>query len=225
MLTLPVGPTLAMDGGDGRPLRILAIGAHADDVEIGAGGTLLHLAGSASCDVRVLVLSADPVRSAEARASGAAFLTEATSARVDTHETPDGRFPAHWDEVKEVLEQSREQWSPDLVLAPGAADAHQDHRLVGELVTSVYRDHLVLGYEIPKWDGDLGRPTVYVPLTPARLDRKIELLHRHFVSQRNRDWFDAEVFRGIARLRGMECRSRYAEAFSCHKMVLTVGPR
>lgn len=226
MLTLPVGLNLPVGaGGDGRPLRVLAIGAHADDIEIGAGGTLLQLAGSVPCEARLLVLSADPVRSAEARGSGAAFLAGATSARVDTHEIPDGRFPAHWDEVKDVLENARDQWSPDLILAPGTADAHQDHRLVADLVTTVYRDHLVLGYEIPKWDGDLGRPTVYVPLSAALLARKIELLQEHFVSQRGRDWFDDEVFRGLARLRGMECRSPYAEAFSCHKMALTFGPR
>ena len=203
----------------GTPLRVLAIGAHADDVEIGSGGTLLRLVESRSVEARVLVLSADRERSAEARGSAAAFLAGATHT-IDVHDLPDGRFPAEWGRVKAILEASRAAWTPDLVLCPSRQDAHQDHRLISELMPTVFRDHLVLQYEIPKWDGDLGRPSAYVPLTDELMRRKVELLHKHFSSQRGRDWFDEEVFRGLARLRGMECRSTYAEAFGCDKLLL-----
>jgi LmbE family N-acetylglucosaminyl deacetylase len=111
--------------------------------------------------------------------------------------------------------------APDLVIAPSTADAHQDHRTIGEIVPTVFRDHLCLGYEIPKWDGDLGRPSVYHPLPEDVARRKVELLHKCYPSQRGRDWWDDEVFLGLARLRGMECRSRYAEAFTCTKLILS----
>jgi LmbE family N-acetylglucosaminyl deacetylase len=214
MLPLPLG--IRPDCG---PLRVLAIGAHADDVEIGSGGTLLRLAQSGALEARVIVMSADPERAAEARASAAAFLAGAAST-IDVHDLPDGRFPAEWGRVKAILEASRVGWSPDVVLCPSRNDAHQDHRLLAELIPTVFRDHLVLQYEIPKWDGDLGRPSAYVPLTEDLMRRKVELLHKHFGTQRGRDWFDEEVFRGLARLRGMECRASYAEAFSCDKFLL-----
>lgn len=215
MLPLLLGAPAA-----GVPLRLLALGAHADDVEIGAGGTLLRLAGSAPLEARVVVLSADERRASEARESAAAFLNGARVA-VETHNLPDGRFPSEWNQVKEILESCAGTWTPDLVLSPSRSDSHQDHRTVADLVTTVFRDHLVLEYEIPKWDGDLGQPTVYVPLADEVMGRKIDLLWEHFVSQRGRDWFDEQVFRGLARLRGMECRAGYAEAFSCRKLVLS----
>lgn len=207
----------------GRPLRLLAIGAHPDDIEIGAGGTLLTLAESQpGFEVRYLVLTGTAERQLEARRAAAAFLPGATLT-VDLRELPEGRFPAIWAEVKEVLEQTAQACSPDIVLAPGSQDAHQDHRTIAEIVPTVFRDQLCLAYEIPKWDGDLSRPSVYVPLTPDIARRKVELLHKSFPSQRSRDWWDDEVFLGLARLRGMECRANYAESFHCSKFTLLGG--
>jgi LmbE family N-acetylglucosaminyl deacetylase len=202
---------------------LLAIGAHPDDIEIGAGGTLLTLAESQpGFEVRYLVLTGTAERQLEARRAAAAFLPGA-SLTVDLRELPEGRFPAIWAEVKEVLEQTAQACSPDIVLAPGSQDAHQDHRTIAEIVPTVFRDQLCLAYEIPKWDGDLSRPSVYLPLTPEIARRKVELLHKSFPSQRSRDWWDDEVFLGLARLRGMECRANYAESFHCSKFTLLGG--
>ncbi len=141
--------------------------------------------------------------------------------RLRTAGLPDGRLPAHWDAVKELLEQTARRRPADLVLAPSCRDAHQDHRTVAELATTVWRDHLVLRYEIPKWDGDLGQPWLYVPLTEEDMREKVERIRKAFPSQAGRDWFDDRVFYGLARLRGMECRSPYAEAFASSKATLT----
>jgi LmbE family N-acetylglucosaminyl deacetylase len=203
-----------------RPLSLLAIGAHPDDIEIGAGGTLLALAkGQPGLKVHYLVLTGTPERQLEARAAADAFLPGAELS-VELHNLPEGRLPAIWGTVKEVLEAASLGFSPDLVLAPSCEDAHQDHRTIAEIVPTVYRNSLYLAYEIPKWDGDLGRPSVFVPLSSELAHRKVELLHKSFPSQHSRDWWDDEVFLGLARLRGMECRTRYAEAFSCTKAVL-----
>ena len=203
---------------------LTALGAHPDDIEIAAGGLLLSLA-AASPGVRVhyVLLSGVPERLAEARAAAAAFLPGA-SFSFGLHDLPDGRLPAHWGEVKGILHAEAAVLDPDLVLAPSTQDAHQDHRLVAELMPTVYRDHLVLQYEIPKWDGDLGRPNVYFPLSEEVARRKVELLHAGFPSQKSRDWWDDEVFLGLARLRGVECRSRYAEAYGCAKARLGLAP-
>src|SRR4029453_5888317 len=128
--------------------------------------------------------------------------------------------PAHWGRAKAIVEEAARTGTADLVLAPALDDAHQDHRTLAELVITAFRDSLVLRYEIPKWDGDLGRPNVYVPLPEAVARRKVELLHASYPSQKARDWWDDEVFLGLARLRGMECRSKYAEGFRVDKAVL-----
>jgi LmbE family N-acetylglucosaminyl deacetylase len=213
---------LRLDVPPDRPLSVLAIGGHPDDIEIGAGGTLLGLAGEhRGLCAYYLVLTGTAERQLEARAAAAEFLPGA-DLTIDLCDLPEGRLPAAWEQVKDTLERVARSCRPDLILAPSAADAHQDHRVIGEIVPTVFRDQLYLAYEIPKWDGDLGRPSVYVPLPPGRAERKAELLHKCFPSQRRRDWWDDEVFLGLARLRGMECRSRYAEAFSCGKsLVLT----
>jgi LmbE family N-acetylglucosaminyl deacetylase len=201
-------------------LSVLTIGAHADDIEIGAGGALLSLAGSGlDLDARFVVLSGPPQRQAEAKAAATVFLP-VPKLEVELHDLPNGRFPTVWGQVKEILEVLAGAYAPDVVLAPSANDAHQDHRLVGELVPTAFRDALCLGYEIPKWDGDMGRPSVYFPLSRQVVLNKVELLHKCFPSQRGRDWWDDEVFLGLARLRGMECRTRYAEAFYCKKLVM-----
>ena len=199
---------------------MLAIGAHPDDIELGAGGTLLSLAESQpGLQVRYVVLTGTADRQLEARNAANAFLPSADVA-IELHDLPDGRLPAVWGQVKEVLEDVARSCSPDLIIAPSRDDAHQDHRTIGEIVPTVFRDHLYLAYEIPKWDGDLGRPSMYFPLSAEVARRKVELLHKCFPSQRNRHWWDDEVFLGLARLRGMECRARYAEAFTCAKSVI-----
>jgi LmbE family N-acetylglucosaminyl deacetylase len=170
--------------------------------------------------VTVVVLTGTEARHDEARAACDLFLAGAT-ANLRTFDLPDGRLPAVWGQVKQHLEDVAVGLDVDVVLAPRPQDAHQDHRLLAELVPTVWRDHLVLGYEIPKWDGDLGRPNLYVPLPDDIARRKGELLTKAYPSQTARDWWDDETFLGLARLRGIECRSRYAEAFTVTKAVLS----
>jgi LmbE family N-acetylglucosaminyl deacetylase len=214
MLSLP------LEAPPGEPLSVLAIGAHPDDIEIGAGGLLLGLAGT-PLRARYVVLTGTPERHQEAREAARSFLPD-TDLTLDLFDLPEGRLPAAWAQVKEILEQVARSCSPDVILAPSVGDAHQDHRTIAEILPTVFRDQLFLAYEIPKWDGDLGRPSIYFPLTADVAHRKVELLHKCFPSQRGRDWWDDEVFLGLARLRGMECRAPYAEAFSCAKSVITV---
>ena len=205
----------------GRVARVVALGAHCDDIAIGAGGTLYGLcAARPGTRVDALVLSGGGTdREDEERAALAAFCPGA-DLDVTVLKLPDGRLPAHWDEAKSALEQLRARTDPDLVLAPRTEDAHQDHRGLAQLVPTAFREHLVLGYEIVKWDGDLGRPNAYRPLPPDLAEKKVELLQRHYPSQRHRPWYDREAFLGLARIRGIECQSRYAEAFHTTKLIL-----
>ena len=205
----------------GRPLSLLAVGAHPDDIEIGAGGLLLQLAAR-PLQARYVLLTGTEERQAEARAAAAAFLPGA-DLTVELSQLPEGRLPAAWAQVKEVLEQVARSCTPGVILAPSVSDAHQDHRTIAEIMPTVFRDQLCLSYEIPKWDGDLGRPSLYVPLSPETARRKVELLHKCYPSQHGRDWWDDEVFLGLARLRGMECRAPYAEAFGCAKSVIRLS--
>ncbi|MEO7980310.1 MAG: PIG-L deacetylase family protein [Sporichthyaceae bacterium] len=203
-----------------RALHIVALGAHPDDIEIGCGGTLLKLAASVpDLTVEFVVATGDPVRLEEARNSAQLFLPGHEIA-IRTGGLPDGRLPAFWGETKELLEETAQRRQVDLVLAPSVNDAHQDHRTIAEIVPTVWRDHLVLGYEIPKWDGDLGRPMVYVTLSDELVREKVLRLRKAFPSQASKDWFDDDVFVGLARLRGAECRAKYAEAFTSAKAVL-----
>ena len=202
----------------GGPLSVLAIGAHPDDIEIGAGGLLLGLAES-ELRARYVVLTGTGERQLEAREAARSFLPGA-DLTIEFFNLPEGRLPAVWGQVKETLEDVARSCAPDVIIAPSADDAHQDHRTVGELVPTVFRDQLYLAYEIPKWDGDMSRPSVYVPLSAHTARLKVELLHKCYPSQRGRDWWDDEVFLGLARLRGMECRAPYAEAFRCAKSVI-----
>lgn len=203
-----------------RPLSVLAIGAHPDDIEIGAGGTLLSLAERwVGLQARYVVLTGTTDRQLEARNAANSFLP-AADLTIELFDLPESRLPAAWDRVKEALEHVAQSCSPDLIIAPSRDDAHQDHRVIAEIVPTVFRDQLYLAYEIPKWDGDLGRPSMYFPLAADMARRKIELLNKCFPSQRNRDWWDDEVFLGMARLRGIECRASYAEAFTCTKALI-----
>jgi LmbE family N-acetylglucosaminyl deacetylase len=214
---------LALTTFPGTTLSVLALGAHPDDIELGAGGTLLSLAES-QLEVRAhyVVLTGTPERQVEARNAASAFLP-GVDLSITLHGLPEGRLPAVWGHVKDILEETAASCSPDLILAPSPGDQHQDHRTIAEIVPTVFRDHFYLAYEIPKWDGDLARPSMYVPLSVGTLRRKIEFLHKCFPSQRSRQWWDDEVFLAMARLRGMECRAPYAEAFTCTKSVISLS--
>jgi LmbE family N-acetylglucosaminyl deacetylase len=207
----------------GDRLAVLCIGAHSDDIEIGAGATLLQWkADGVRIDALWCVLSAEGPREAEARSSAEEFLQGVEPAGIETQRFRDGFFPAQSAEIKTWFEALKDRFEPQVILTHSSADAHQDHRTVNGLTWNTFRDHLILEYEIPKWDGDIGRPNVYVPVSQAAMARKTELLERHFGTQRSKHWFDREVFYGLARLRGMECRApeRYAEAFFARKLVV-----
>lgn len=207
--------------GPGDRLSLLCLGAHSDDIEIGAGGLLLNLMGrGVKLDVVWCVLSAPGDREKEAQNSAAAFLSEAASAKIEMKSFRDAFFPEEAGDIKAYLEELKTRVAPDLIITHRREDGHQDHREVCRLTWNTFRNHLILEYEIPKWDGDLGQPNLYVPVSAQALERKVDLLNAHFGSQRSKDWFDAEVFRGLARLRGMECRAPegYAEAFFARKL-------
>jgi LmbE family N-acetylglucosaminyl deacetylase len=199
------------------PLEVLCLGAHPDDVEIGCGGTLLRLAERDDVRVTVAVLTGTAERALETTNALDEFFPGVKSHVVGL---PDGRLPSHWDQAKEFLEDLATHCRPDVVLTHRVDDAHQDHRTLGVLATTVWRDALTLHFEIPKWDGDMGTPTHYVGLTAEQARRKVALLNRHFPSQRSHDWWDDEVFLGLMRLRGVECRHQYAEAFHAAKVLL-----
>jgi LmbE family N-acetylglucosaminyl deacetylase len=199
----------------------VCLAAHPDDIEIGVGGTLLALAERGDVSGHFLTFTGSDERCAEAIAAAQAFLP---GTKTTFQGYPDGRLPAHWNDVKDALHTfAATVAEADLVLAPRTDDAHQDHRLLGSLAPTVWRDALVLHYEIPKWDGDLGQPNCYVPLSPELARSKIALLNEHYRSQAGRDWWSEEVFSGLMRIRGMECRSPYAEAFHSSKAVLQIG--
>jgi LmbE family N-acetylglucosaminyl deacetylase len=202
--------------------RLLVLGAHSDDIEIGCGGTILSWLRDRPVEVTWVVFGAAGVREAEARASAGAFLEDAQASRVEVFGFRDGFFPYIGGEVKEAFEGLKASVAPDVILTHRRDDLHQDHRTVAELTYNTFRDHLVLEYEIVKYDGDLSSPNVFVPLEGAVLERKIELLMQHFGSQRGKHWFDAETFRGLARIRGLESASptRYAEGFYGRKVLL-----
>ena len=207
----------------GDRLSLLCLGAHSDDIEIGAGAMLLGLMErGVKLDVHWCVLSGGGVRDDEARKSAADFLAKAACAKIEILSFRDGFFPEQGEAIKQWFESLKGRIDPDLILTHRRDDAHQDHQLVCRLTWNTFRDHQILEYEIPKWDGDIGQPNVYVPVSAAALARKIELLMAHFGSQRSKQWFDDETFRGLARIRGMECRApeRYAEAFFARKVAL-----
>jgi LmbE family N-acetylglucosaminyl deacetylase len=207
----------------GTRLSMLCLGAHSDDIEIGAGAMLLSmLERGMRLDVHWCVLNGIGERKREATASAADFLSGAESAKIEVMAFDDGFFPEQGRAIKSWFEDLKGRIDPDLILTHRGDDAHQDHRQVSRLTWNTFRDHCILEYEIPKWDGDMGQPNLYVPVSASALKRKVDLLMSHFGSQRSKQWFDAETFMGLARLRGMECRApeRYAEAFFGRKLVL-----
>jgi LmbE family N-acetylglucosaminyl deacetylase len=207
----------------GDRLSVLCLGAHSDDIEIGAGGTLLSLQErGVRLDVHWCVLSGDGERESEARTSASDFLFAAERSQIEIMAFRDSFFPEQGDAIKSWFAGLRERVDPDVILTHRRDDAHQDHGHVCRLTWNTFRDHCILEYEIPKWDGDLGQPNLYMPISASALKRKIDLLIQHFGSQRSKQWFDAETFLGLARLRGMECRApeRFAEAFVGRKLTL-----
>ncbi|HEU0017293.1 MAG TPA: PIG-L deacetylase family protein [Methyloceanibacter sp.] len=207
----------------GNRLSVLCLGAHSDDIEIGAGATILAwIAEGVHVDIHWCVLSAVGARAAEAEASAKAFTAGAETVRIELLKFRDGFFPYDGGELKAWMEGLKGRARPDVILTHRRHDAHQDHREVCRLTWNTFRSHLILEYEIPKWDGDLGQPNLYAPIDPDIMERKTELLLAHFGTQRSKDWFDIETFRGLARLRGMECRAPggYAEAFFLRKAQL-----
>jgi LmbE family N-acetylglucosaminyl deacetylase len=210
-----------LDGA--QPLHILCIGAHSDDIEIGCAATLLRLAHSARpLRVSWVVLSALGDRAQEARRSAEELLGKTADLQVHVAGFRDAYFPADFGAIKDHFAELRRQTNPDLVFTHSIDDRHQDHRLVGELTWQAWRDHLILEYEIAKYEGDLGRPNVFVAASTAIAEAKIDHLLTHFGSQRSKDWFSRETFSALMRLRGIECRAAdgFAEAFVARKLML-----
>ena len=207
---------LSFPGPHDAPLRILCLGAHSDDIEIGAGGTVLTLLRRhPASTVHWVVFGASGVREAEARDSAETFLADAAASVVHVHGFRDGFFPADFVGLKETFEALKRDFQPDLILTHRRDDHHQDHRIVAELTWNTFRDHLVLAYEIPKYDPDLGNPNVFVSLREEDAKRKVAALMRHFGTQRSRRWFTPETFHGLMRLRGVQAAapSGLAEGF------------
>jgi LmbE family N-acetylglucosaminyl deacetylase len=208
-----------------RLAELVLVGAHCDDIAIGAGATLLELCRAyPGTRVSALVFTgAESLREQEERGALAA-LCPGAELRISVLGLTDGQLPNQWRQVKEALRELRGVTQPDLILAPSPHDAHQDHRLIAELVPTAFRDHLTLGYEILKWDGDLAQPGVYLPVAAASLREKVDILGAHYASQSDHSWFDDEAFTGLARIRGVQCNSRYAEGFHLRKLVIAAGP-
>jgi len=203
-------------------IQLLCLGAHSDDIEIGCGGTLLHLKWAfPKLKFHWVVFSAGGSRGQEAR-KAAELFTAGCEKEIVLKDYRDGFFPYHGSQIKDFFEQLKSNVDPDLIFTQWSGDAHQDHRLLSELTWNTFRNHLILEYEIPKYDGDLGRPNCFVPLEARLSEQKIDHLFTAFESQRSKKWFDRETFRGLMRLRGMESNSAsgYAEAFHARKVIL-----
>jgi len=215
--------SLSLSCDETAPLNILCLGAHSDDIEIGCGGTILYLVQNyPNCVFHWVVFSAIGVREPEAKVAVARFVPTGRLKGPMLRTFPDAFMPFMGAEVKGVFEQLKEAISPDLIFTHNRKDAHQDHRLLAELTWNTFRDHLILEYEIPKYDGDLGQPNLFVPLESHVCEKKIRYILDAFESQRAKPWFRQDTFLSLLRLRGMECNSPsgYAEAFYCRKIVL-----
>lgn len=214
MLSLAFPPSLR---------RVLCIGAHCDDVEIGCGATLLALARARpEVQLTIAVFTSEEGRDVESKRALQDLLGTSVQWQPEFGAFRNSHFPAQWSQIKEYLESIARRSNPDLIFTHCRDDLHQDHRTLAELTGTVFRNHWVLEYEIPKYDGDLGRPNVFVPLDAELVARKIETLLRCFPSQADKPWFTADTFRGLMRLRGIECQSPggFAEAFFSRKLTL-----
>ena len=205
---------------DDRPLNVLCLGAHSDDIEIGAGATILTLAAKfQSLSIHWIVLSADGQRAEEARHGAELF---APTAEIQVHEFPDSRFPMHLDSLKDVFVELGRQVQPDLIFTHTEHDRHQDHRVLNQLTWQTFRDHLILEYEVPKFDGDLRTPNFFYEIDAEVAQTKVRHLEMAFGSQTSKPWFDTATFLGLMRIRGIECRSPsgLAEGFHVRKAVI-----
>jgi LmbE family N-acetylglucosaminyl deacetylase len=203
------------------PLKVLCLGAHSDDIEIGCGGTILQLlSGPRTAEILWVVFSSGAEREREARESAALFLERAARKEVLVQNFRDGFFP-YEPQIKEFFEQVKKRISPDLIFTHYRQDRHQDHRTISDLTWNTWRNHLILEYEIPKYDGDLGTPNYFVPLSKGLCDRKIKYICEVFQTQSKKPWLTEDTFQAMLRLRGVECASpdKYAEAFYCRKVV------
>ncbi len=203
-------------------LRILCVGAHSDDIEIGCGGTILRLLTEyGDTEVHWVVLGSSGERDQEAARSAETFLAQALKKHIIVKNFKASFFPYRGEEIKDFFEELKGDVSPDVVFTHHRNDLHQDHRVVSELTWNTYRDHLILEYEIPKYDGDMGAPNVFVHLDEAICEQKIGLLMANFRTQKDKDWFTPDVFRSLLRLRGVESRApgRYAEGFYSRKLI------
>ena len=216
--------TLRLFDKEAAPKSVLLLGAHCDDIEIGCGATILRLLRHhPDLSVTWVVFSSNPVREQEARASAQAFLEGCGSADVRVENFRNGYFPWVGAEIKDYFEALKADVAPDIVFTHYGKDLHQDHRTVSELTWNTFRDHMILEYEIPKYDGGLGSPGLFVPVDRDEVERKTGFLDRYYQTQKTRSWFSASTFEGLMRLRGIECNAPdgYAEAFYCRKLVVT----
>jgi LmbE family N-acetylglucosaminyl deacetylase len=214
---------LLMGDREAPPARLLVVGAHSDDIEIGCGGTILKLVEEGAISaIWWVVLSGNGERAGEAEASAHALLNGAVEKQVIVHDFKDGFFPYDGGEIKAFFENLKSEFSPDIIFTHQRQDLHQDHRVSCELTWNTFRDHLILEYEVPKYDGDMGSPNLFVPLEDDLCRQKVDHLLHYFASQRDKRWFREDLFSGLLRLRGMECQSptSFAEAFYCRKAVL-----
>ena len=200
---------------------VAVIGAHCDDIAIGAGATLMEIVrDKPDVVVHALVLTGGGTEREVEEKNIFAAMCPSTDVRLTVADLPDGRLPDQWERVKHHIARFRRECEPDMVFGPQRHDYHQDNRLVAELIPTEFRDHLVLGYEILKWESDLPNPTLYLPISDATARHKTRMLTQCYPSQSGRDWFDEEVVLGLMRVRGVQCRARYAEAFTVEKAVL-----
>jgi LmbE family N-acetylglucosaminyl deacetylase len=202
--------------------RVLCLGAHSDDIEIGVGGTLLQLASKVrDLEICWAVFSAPGPRAEEAKRSADDFLSGVSRKQVNIGSFRESYFPSEWPAIKEWFEEIKAKFDPDVVFTHYRDDRHQDHRVLSDLAWNTFRNHLILEYEILKYDGDLGQPNVFVPLSGQLSTRKIELLLKHFKTQLTKHWFTSDTFAAMHRIRGIECASQtgLAEAFYCRKLV------
>lgn len=204
--------------------RVVLLAAHCDDLAIGVGATILRLAaGCPTMRADVVVLTGGGSAREDEERAAFAWMCPDADVRLTVLDLPDGRVPSHFDVAKDAILAARQAGAGGLVFAPQAADAHQDHRVMGQIAPTVFRDHLILGYEILKWESDLPAVTVYQPLDPPVMHAKLAMIRECYPSQAGHDWFDDEAFLGLARIRGVQCHAPYAEAFVASKLTIDLG--
>jgi LmbE family N-acetylglucosaminyl deacetylase len=215
--------SVSLNLAENRPAHVLCVGAHCDDIEIGCGGTLLSL-GKSHTDLKITcaIFSGNDDRQREARKSLESLFSAAADLQIVFHDFADGRLPFVGEAVKNAMEDIRGNIDPDLIFTHWEGDRHQDHRFLSEVTWNTFRDHLIMEFEIPKYDGDFGSPGVFCPLDKDTAERKVDHLMRAYRSQASKDWFTPDLFMSVLRIRGMEARadSGFAEGFYCRKLPL-----